>query len=132
MKTTSYEISKQLAEAGFKAKSIFGWHVDGKECAPAYPLSPTATDYFWSYDLETLLNALPKVIQNKEKNYHFWMTYSGSSDCWIMGYVCGIERNLNFEEYNEGNESLADTAARLLIKLWEKKLIKFEATDNAK
>ena len=82
--------------------------------------------YTGKTDLETILEALPKVIRIKEKNYHFWTTYSGSSDCWIMGYVCGIERNLNFEEYNEGDESLADTAARLLIALAEQKIINFK------
>ena len=59
-------------------------------------------------------------------NYHKWATYSGSSDCWIIGYICGAARLSEFECYTEENESLADCAARLLIELVRKNIIKLE------
>lgn len=122
MKTTSFLISKQLAEAGFDYDYDCGYTsrgklIDTQEQMGAYYIKTP------SFCLETLLEALPKKIQNKEKDYHFWITYSGSSDCWIMGYIWGIQRNLNFEEYNEGIESLADTAAKLWLKLKKENLI---------
>ena len=125
MKTTSYEISKQLAEAGFKGKSIFGWHVDGKECAPAYPLSPTATGFFWSYDLETILEALPKFIEYNNRKY--CLTF------WVAGeeiYYEIIGENDLLENYfyifateKKENKSLADTAAKLWLKLKKEGLV---------
>ena len=120
MKTTSYEISKQLAEAGFKAKSIFGWHVDGKGCAPSYPLSPTATGYFWSYDLETILEALPNFIANKNKG----------ENCLVIDVAFGeihyegdSDNDAMFITTTKENESLADTAAKLWLKLKKEGLV---------
>lgn len=120
MKTTNYEISKQLAEAGFKAKSIFGWHVDGKECAPAYPLSPTATGYFWSYDLETILDTLPRGLRRGlrvegkywELGLHF--REFGKSISYNNGSIA---------VYLEENESLADVAAKMWLKLKQEELV---------
>lgn len=114
MKTTNFEISKKLKEAGFEAETDTLIHD---------PSNPITGERYASFCLETILEALPKQIEDIEKNYHFWVTYSGSSDCWIMGYVWGIERNSNFEKYNEGNESLADTAGRLWLLLKEKGLV---------
>ena len=133
MKTTNYQISKQLAEAGFKAKSIFGWHVDGKECAPAYPLSPTATGYFWSYDLETILESLPRRIELRkmgkdgviyELRACFQRSYSeGFKESNYFGYqnFQGFHQELCFMQ--QENESLADTAARLWLKLKQAGLV---------
>lgn len=144
MKVTNLETSQKLKELGFlKEVEIPGhrssfqmcWYID-EEIGNRPVL--TITEHqdkiegigYWegkscrAYDLETILDALPKSIKCKDKDYYFWTTYSGSSDCWIMGYVWGIERNMNFETYNEGDESLANTAGRLLIKLLEDKIIK--------
>lgn len=82
--------------------------------------------FFGKTDLETILEALPKLIKFKGDIYRFWMTFSGSSDCYILGYVCGQIRRSELEIFTYENESLADTAARLLIKLAEKGLVKFK------
>jgi len=118
MKTTNYEISKQLAEAGFKAKSIFGWHVDGKECAPSYPLSPTATGYFWSYDLETILQALPESVKFDNK----WAWFEMDKNFIIYEFT-DEDNTCLFDFHKQENESLADTAARLWLKLKERGLV---------
>jgi len=51
MKFTSYEISKKLAEAGFDGESEV-WKHD--------PENFITGQKYWSYDLETILEALPK------------------------------------------------------------------------
>ena len=63
MKTTSYEISKKLKEAGFEADADYYW-VEGIICVNAYVFSDHMTGgkkLCNSYDLETLLDALPKI-----------------------------------------------------------------------
>ena len=68
---------------------------------------------YWSYDLETILEALPSFI-----------------DKMVFGLektMIGYGNTKTFKIYEEvGNESLADTAARLLITLAEQKIIKFK------
>ena len=104
-KTTNFEISKKLREIGFKVK--------------------TCDEWFPSYDLETLLDVLPKSIKYCGDTYYFWMTYSGSSDCYIIGYSSGQLRKTELEKYSKENESIVDTAGRLIILLHQKNLIKF-------
>ena len=121
MKTTSYEISKKLKEAGFKAETDFTWNTRTTYCGN----TPKKVQYFIkynnglkegeeickSYDLETLLDALKqtgKRIMIVVKN-----------DNW------GINFDYEFNKYSQEKESLADTAGRLLILLHEKNLIKF-------
>jgi hypothetical protein len=128
MKTTNLETSKKLKELGFEADFEYCYEKEGQLWNKTFELDCwdeyDEREHIPAYDLETILEALPKEIKCKDKNYHFWTTYSASSDCWIMGYVWGIERNMNFETYNEGDESLANTAGRLLIKLLEDNIIK--------
>mgnify|MGYP003653205482 CR=1 FL=1 len=124
-KTTSYEISKELEEIGFKAKHSFIRFAEGScefahvdlYCDNYRPFRKSAK--VPSYDLETILDALPKVIGN----FRYWSTWSSSSDCYIFGYVDGINRSPNLETYTEAGESLADTAARLLITLIKDKIV---------
>ena len=70
MKTTNFEISKQLKEAGFEAETDYGWHIDNMENKPTYPLSSYAfkKSYIKAYDLETLLDALPDSIIREYKS----------------------------------------------------------------
>ena len=99
--TTNYEISKKLKEAGYVGKT----------------------------DLETMLDALPSVIERKgwgndiyfkmNKN-GFW--YENSCSCDSSEY-CPLETYYHIDR--QKNESLADTAGRLLLLLHEKNLIKF-------
>ena len=87
MTITSYEISKQLYEAGFRGKSntmiqdkIFG-------------------EKYYAYDLETLLEALPKPIS-----------------IGLDGILIRINTQIEplFCVFRT-DESVADTAARLLL-----------------
>ena len=128
MKTTSYEISKKLKEEGFEAQSSFFWceldkdliriHISQSHCVPE------SIDKIKAYDLETILDALPEKIKYKEEEYCFWMQWSGSSDCYIMGYVHGNLRATELEVWREdedkNSESLADTAGKMWLLLKEK------------
>ncbi|MEY2888259.1 MAG: hypothetical protein RL027_599 [Pseudomonadota bacterium] len=119
-KTTNYEISKKLAEIGFKADcSYFYFHSDNNDCE-ANSLEKYGFDkisqcdiedkYYPAYDLETLLDALPEI--NKQLPL---LCFSGIT--YLDPVNIGLSRNKN--------ESLADTAGRLIILLHEKNLIKF-------
>ena len=104
MKTTNYEISKQLAEARFKANQV--WNQEGQ---------------FWGYDLETILEALPKEIELEDDDYYF--TMGGYYGRWKIAYQVSFK--VKYILTTSKNESLADTAARLLLLLHKKDLIKF-------
>jgi hypothetical protein len=101
-KTTNYEISKKLAEIGFKAET-------------STSISMLETKDYSSYDLETLLDALPEkteiIIHQLINKRGFYLDY-------------GLRGDEIFVEI-KNNESLADNAGRLLILLHEKNLIKF-------
>ena len=115
MKTTSYEISKKLKEAGFGKSSAFA-HFKSK-CGGGgifYVWEGIKGGYeeeFFSYDLETILDALRQTRKR--------IMIVGKSDNW------GINFDYEFNKYSQENESLADTAGRLLLLLHEKNLIKF-------
>jgi len=75
-----------------------------------------------SYDLETLLEALPSSIEN------------GTENCLVVNVAfgeihyegdCENDTLWQFITTTRENESLADTAGRLIILLHEKNLIKF-------
>jgi hypothetical protein len=132
MKTTNYEISRQLAEAGFKGEHDFSWYKNksGKKLLN-YSRCGTVIfqnskdrilDYyeycFPAYDLETILEALPNLIRGNEELSikrgligYYWFDYDH------VASIISVER--------EENESLADTAARLLIKLVEQGILKY-------
>ena len=126
MKTTNYEISKQLKEAGFEAETEFYWHAINNKIE-LHHVARAGLGDVKAYDLETILDALPEKIEFKEKEYCFWMQWSGSSDCYIMGYVRGNLRATELEVWredeNKNSESLADTAGRMWLLLKEKGII---------
>ena len=81
MKTTSYEISKKLEEAGFKASYIYAWYSDSEGLPWVQEIQhvkPTAINKYGkevkltfmapAYDLETLLDALPDSITREYKS----------------------------------------------------------------
>ena len=81
MKTTSYEISKKLEEAGFKASYIYAWYSDSEGLPwvqEIQQVKPTAINKYGkevkltftapAYDLETLLDALPDSITREYKS----------------------------------------------------------------
>jgi hypothetical protein len=141
-KTTNFEISKKLAEIGFKVKT------NAEKCwvKPRMSIYDNFTltnfnfqvpahcdDWFLSYDLETLLDALPRNISVMEEIYptDFNLNIDLNENVQTISYIEeGTYRSLQ-EHHPEAfivatqNESLADTAGRLIILLHEKNLIKF-------
>lgn len=80
--------------------------------------------WFPAYDLETILEALPNSLEQGARITHLELNKD------FVGYVSGTWDNDGLEAEREVGEPLADTAARLLIKLHEQNLIKFGG-DNA-
>jgi hypothetical protein len=135
-KTTNYEISKKLAEIGFNKETNFYF----TEIAPdkfeaQYYTNNKEYLLLKSYDLETLLDALPSKIKGIEGecwfNIHFRMNKHG---LWYENLCnCDSDQSCPVESYChieiKENESLADIAGKmlilLLILLHEKNLIKF-------
>lgn len=118
MKTTNFEISKKLKEAGFEAETDYNFIernnqkvflINIKELSGIEIMNEIGV-LIKSYDLETILDALPKI--NKQE----YLLCSGGIAYLNDDYI-SIGR--------EKNESLADTAGRLLLLLHEKNLIKF-------
>ena len=141
MKTTSYEISKKLKEAGFEADANYYFY--GQQLRnlafPRHIADADGKGDVEAYDLETLLNALPDSIQYKSSDWYYLFLRAPSrfsETNKTLGYYC--ECNEYMDNYRMGeehgifevsklspNESLADTAGRLLLLLHEKNLIKF-------
>lgn len=118
--TTSYKISNKLHDAGFKGELCGFWFVEGGFTFDYQE------EYDWAaYSFEAILSVLPKEIKFKQKEYCFLMQWSNSSDCYVMGYVCGNLRATELEVWKKDkeDESLADTAARLWLKLNEGGLV---------
>ena len=118
MKTTSYEISKQLKEAGFEAEGDFGYRV------------PDSLNDLKAYSLETLLDALPDSIPYKEYRATNWYYLFLRNN--TVGYY--YECNEYMDNYRMGdgifefsklspNESLADVAGKMWLLLKEKGII---------
>jgi hypothetical protein len=132
MKVTNFEISKKLAEIGFEAETDFFWSrptiklIGGEEFVGEWNLSFVQDKNFisekWirSFDLETLLDALPSEVELIES--HFSKKRGFYLDLEVFGREFFIEK--------EENESLADTAARLLMLLAEKGIINFEKQEG--
>ena len=146
MKTTSYEISKKLKEAGFEAQSSFFWCELGKDLIKIHISQshcvPESIDKIKAYDLETILDALPNSItreykSNKdgtirefkeelviEKNKIWYKCYDIETSDEANEYwrEYGYEHNISIYHYYD---SLANIAGKMLIKLFESGLINF-------
>ena len=132
MKTTNLEISKKLKEIGFEAKTDKCWakirnsKLDKFSIRTLdFSIPANCDEWYPAYDLETLLDALPTnkhdfFIQFDEPikigSYEPCGEYRGHYDM----------REGIFESCQKENESLADTAGRLLIKLYEAGIINFK------
>lgn len=133
MKTTSYEISKQLTEAGFKAETEFfwaKWNEGEPELAHGKEQLPHLIEQVPAYDFETILQVLPRVFELRKVGkvgviyelrayfYHAFQhgEYLREEDNYI-GYqnFQGFLPKLCFKQ--EKNESFADAAARLWLGL---------------
>lgn len=149
MKTTNFEISKKLEEIGFNTPAEKCWAKIRLSKTQEFTLIPLTFDVFancdeWfpSYDLETLLDALPDSItreykSNKdgtikefeenlviEKNKICYRCYDieTSDDANEYWREYGYEQNISIYHYYD---SLTNIAGKMLIKLFEAGLIKF-------
>jgi hypothetical protein len=123
IKTTSYEISKKLEEAGFSRQPFWIW--TSEQCCAPYQ---TNHDGFRSYDLETILDALPKQFQVT------WFGELGKSqailrltfekDKIFYNHDSDELRNAMYwrekEVQKTENESLADMAGKMWLMLKER------------
>jgi len=123
MKTTSFLISKKLAEIGLP-QGQFLCNKHGRWIADFG--NDLEDGDFWAYDLETILEALPETIANAKLDrieaFEMRKTH--------LLYDCLHTDKPDFICYKQENESLADCAARLLILLHEKGLINFEVENE--
>ena len=152
MKTTSFEISKKLKEAGFEAETDFNWNTRTTYCGN----TPKKVQYFIkynnglkegeeickSYDLETPINALPDSITREYKSKEDGEVREFRETLKIDKYeiyyrCCDIETsddaNRYFNEYGYMQEfsvynfsntgSLADTAGKMWLLLKDKGLV---------
>lgn len=129
MKVTNYENSKRLAELRFKAETACAYKKwkNGYDLFRALESRNDWEGAIPAYDLETILDALPKSIQFDGETFTFRLTknYVGYHLC-TMDYVS----QPNLEVRPLEGESLADTAVRLLIELHEQGLIKFGESND--
>ena len=152
MKTTSYEISKKLKEAGFEAETDYNFIkrnnqevflINIKELSGIEIMNEIGV-FIESYDLETILDALPDSIIREYKSKNDSSVNKFKERLIIekneIRYSCddienADDANRYYQEYGYmqdislfkkfNDNSLADTAGRLLLLLHEKNLIKF-------
>jgi hypothetical protein len=134
MKTTNYEISKKLKEIGFDGKS------EHRFIETKYGVFPVFGDYksdvphcfYKSYDLATILEALPTRIELKSPRFYnqifSYTLFLNFFHKELYYENCG-ERMLRIKKEDE---SLADTAARLLLKLHAEGLVNFKSEEICK
>ena len=140
MKTTNLEISKKLKKIGFEAETFFFWtkapkltelDKDRYVIALANKADFSEEEQMYpAYHLETLIEALPSVIEREGSgnNIYFKMNknrvwYENSCNCDSSEY-CPV--NIYYRIDRQKNESLADTAGKMLIKLFEAGIINFK------
>tara|TARA_R110000868_G_C10972986_1_gene771180 strand:- start:55704 stop:56030 length:327 start_codon:yes stop_codon:yes gene_type:complete len=106
MKTTSYKISKELEILGFKDLENASVRVEQHK------------GFYNCYYLETILDALPKSIENLKL-----ILDMETRDIYYMSIIKTEYSYCEFQELKQKGESLADTAARLLITLIKDKIV---------
>lgn len=127
-KTTSYEISKDLKEIGFEANPFFYRQEHNQDQVIIDATGAYDGAAIRCYDLETILDALPTEIEITKttwititSKYNFIMSHNTLYYEEILEYPG--DNNDAYYYYREEGESLADTAARLLIKLIKDKVV---------
>lgn len=123
MKTTSYEISKKLAEIGFTSQTDKFYDSGQGRLLDEINVEDETGDIIAAYDLETLLDNLPYYITKDRQDYFLIVNQhviAYEEDCREKPDLEGCVRE------NLESESLADTAARLLLLLHEKGILNFK------
>lgn len=137
-RTTSYEISKKLKEAGFEDSYIYAWYSDSEGSPWIQEIQhakPTAVNKYGeevkltyiapAYDLETILDALPKQFQvawdGERGKSQATLRLTLEKDKIFYKHDSDELRNAMYwrekEVQKAENESLADTAGRLWLML---------------
>ena len=122
--STNFSLSKKLKEIGFTTPTDKCWaKVRNSKLdefslrALDFSIPATCDEYYLSYTLEALLEALPKRINNNQQ-LRMWF----AEDTVFIGYQNWNDFDNEFTVKGE-RESLADMTARLLIKLFESGII---------
>ena len=132
MKTTSYEISKQLAEAGFEAETQFycvKWNEGEPELVHESQQTPNLIESVPAWDLETILEALPKnIITYPDEKITEQPIEKLRLEMDEIGYYFSDKDDYGRDNcftylHREESESLADCAARLWLKLKQEGLV---------
>ena len=142
MKTTSYEISKQLKKAGFEAETDFYWYCYDKGQEMRHIADADGKGNVKAYDLETILDALPDFIIREYKSKVNWEVKAFRERLIIekkeIRYSCDDIENADdanrfYQEYGYmqditvfkkfNDKSLADTAGKMWLLLKEKGLV---------
>ena len=150
MKTTNYEISKKLAEAGFEAETDYNFIkrnnqevflINIKELSGIEIMNEIGV-FIESYDLETILDALPDSIIREYKSKNDSSVNKFKERLIIekneIRYSCddienADDANRYYQEYGYmqdislfkkfNDNSLADTAGRMWLLLKEKGMV---------
>lgn len=131
MKVTSFEISKKLKELGVDLKSDFYWSYGNEDLIFLYDHSDIDEDLN-----EVNLHVADSTISTREVQAY---TLEDILSCFQDGRVdMRLRDGCKSFRYNctegisvaEDNETLADTAARLLIELMEDGIINVEEVGN--
>lgn len=150
MKTTSYEISKKLKEAGFEAEADYNFIernnqevflINIKELTDIELMNEIGV-FIKSYDLETILDALPDSIIREYKSKNDGTVKKFKERLIIekseIRYSCddienADDANRYYQEYGYmqditifkkfNDKSLADTAGKMWLMLKEKGIV---------
>ena len=132
MKTTNYLISKQLAEAGFEAETEFycvKWNEGEPELVHESQQTPNLIESVPAWDLETILEALPKnIITYPDEKITEQPIEKLRLEMDEIGYYFSDKDDYGRDNcftylHREESESLVDTAARLWLKLKQEGLV---------
>lgn len=125
-KTTNFEISKKLKEAGFEAEAEYYWHEINDKIG-LHHVARAGLGDVKAYDLETILDALPKQYlvswYGELGKGQAILRLTIEKDKIFYNHDSDELRNAMYwrekEVQNTGNESLANTAGRLWLLLKE-------------
>lgn len=132
MKKTSYETSKKLAEAGFKAETDFywvKWNAGEPELVHEKEQTPALIEKVVAWDLETILEALPKnIITYPDEKITEQPIEKLRLEMDEIGYYFSDKDDYGRDNcftyfHREESESLADCAAKMWLKLKKENLI---------
>jgi hypothetical protein len=136
-KTTNYEISKKLAEIGFKAEAEKCWAKIRHSVSSEFNLvnldfavPQNCDEWVLSYDLETLLEFAFNISDFKiYYNHVFIADYWNDGKYEVIDELL-VDRERSFKSVNgkvirEYKYNYAEIVAKLIILLHEKNLIKF-------